>query len=184
MFKSVDHHNPTLELTMVKRKMWGLLSYSLRKHNSHSIQSNPRDSNISCDWLDVADSQYISNCRDHYWNHHNFTTCRPLSQPFFPGLWRAVCYLNSKFASFDQSWQLFANESRKKIMSDTISSASQLCKRRLINISVHQLYSPCLCPDILHLLQHIQVYGPTHGRSLVCQLQRLFILLRIYFFKD
>ena len=38
-------------------------------------------------------------------NHHKFTTCRPLSQPFFPGLWQAVCYLNSKFASFALFWQ-------------------------------------------------------------------------------
>ena len=113
MFKSVDHHNPTLEWTMVKRKMWGLLSYSLRKHNSHSIQSNPQDSDVSCDWQDVADLRFTLNCRD-----HNFTTCRPFRQHFLPGLWQAVCYLNSKFASFAQIWQLLATESRNKIMSE------------------------------------------------------------------
>ena len=115
MFKSVDHHNPTLELTMVKRKMWGLLSYSLRKHNSHSIQSNPQDSDVSCDWQDVADSRFISKCRYHYWNPHNFTACRPFSQPFLLGLWQAVHYLNSKFASIAKIWKLLATKSRNKI---------------------------------------------------------------------
>ena len=92
-----------------------LLPFSLRKPNSHSIQSNPRDSDVSCDWQDVADSRFISNCRDHYWNHHNFTTCRPFSQPFLLGLWQAVCYLNSKFASIAKIWKLLATKSRNKI---------------------------------------------------------------------
>ena len=40
MFKSVDNHNPTLELTMAKRKVSELLSYSLRKPNSAQLPFN------------------------------------------------------------------------------------------------------------------------------------------------
>ena len=128
MFKSVDHHNPKLELTIGKRKVSELISFYLRKPNSHSIQSNPRYSAVSCVWQDVADSRVISKCGDHYWKHHNFTTCRPFSQPFLLGLWQAVCYLNSKFASIAKIWKLLATESRNQV---TKSRGQLLIKQQL-----------------------------------------------------